>query len=203
MKLNSVCVLSVGLLALTLVGCATIKQAKDDVATGYTTPLQAGEVAPQEQARPIAGSVTGAITTLFPVAAPIATPLNEGLAGLLGLFFAWQRGRSIRKQQPISPNPITGFLGNKVGLEAVVQNVSTTIAGVTEVFTPGSSAQHAWQGVLTGLAGLVGTALAVPEVGRLLASNPSIALWVPALTGLANGIQQSLTQIKPVATTGN
>lgn len=192
-------IIVIGMIALSLVSCASIKTAKDDIQTGYTTPLADGEVSPQEQARPIASAATGAITTVVPVTMPFATPINEAIAGALGLFFAWQRGRSIRKQQPVSSNPITGYIGNKTGLESIIQNISTVASGITEVFKEGSTAQHAWQGVLTGLTGLAGTAFLIPGVRQTLIFHPEFAAYVGIASGFFNGLQQALTQVKPVS----
>lgn len=181
-------------------GCASLKTAKSDIQTGYTTPLAQGEVSPQVQAQQVGQTVSAAVTTALPVTAPFAMPINAVVAGIAGIFFAWQRGRSIRKNQPVSANPVTGFLGNQTGLEGLIQGVATVSTGVTEFFQTGSSAQHAWQGILTGLAGVAGTALAVPQVGAIVASHPEIYAWVGGIAGFVNAIQQALTQVKPVAT---
>lgn len=188
----------VGCALLAFAGCASIKQAKDDIKTGYTAPVAVGEVTPLEAAQPIAQAATGALTTAIPITAPFSMPIQGAIASAVGLFFAWQRGRAIRKNQPISANPVTGFLGNQMGLESVLQSLATVTSGITEVFREGSSAQHVWQGVLTGLLGLGGTMLAIPAVHAAVIANPTIALLVGGLSGLANGIQQSLTKILPV-----
>lgn len=186
---------------LLIAGCATVKQAKSDIQTGLTTPLAQGEISPQEQGKQVGQAVTGAITTALPVTAPFAFPIQYAVAGLAGLYAAWTRGRQIRKNQTPSVNPVTGYLGNQVGLEGLIQNVSTITSGVTEFFHEGSSAQHAWQGILTGLAGVAGTALAVPQVGAVVTAHPEIFAWISGITGVANAIQQALTQVKPVNTT--
>lgn len=183
-----------------LAGCASLKQAKNDVAVGYTVPLANGEVSPADQARPIADVTTGVITTALPIAGPFQNPIHNAIAWAAGTFFAWQRGRNIRKNQAPSANPITGFLGNQAGLESIVQNIATVASGVTELFKEGSSAQHAWQGALTGLLGLGGTMLAIPAVHAAVIADPKIALVVAGISGLVNGIQQALTQVKPIAT---
>lgn len=188
----------VGLIALTFVGCASLKQAKDDVTTGYTAPLAEGEQSPLEKAQPIADATTSVVTTTVPITAPFAMPINKLIAGAAALFFAWQRGRQIRKDQPVSTHPVTGFAGNQVGIESVVQAISTVSQGVTELFHEGSSAQHAWQGILTGVAGVFGTTLAVPQIAAVVASHPQIYLWIGGIAGAVNFLQQALTKIKPV-----
>lgn len=186
-------IIAVSCIALLFFGCASLKQAKTDVQTGYTAPLAVGEISPIDQAQPIAQVVTAAV--------PFSMPFQGAIAGAIGLFFAWQRGRSIRKNQVPSTNPITGFLGNQTGLESVLQSVATVMSGVTEFFKEGSSAQHAWQGILTGLVGVAGAALAVPQVGAVVSSHPEIYAWVAGIAGAANALQQALTQVKPVQTT--
>lgn len=186
-------------IVLAFVGCASLKQAKTDVQTGYTTPLNQGEVSPQEEAQHIGQTVAGAVSTALPAAAPFAIPIQYGIAGLAGLFLAWQRGRQIRKSQVPSVNPITGYLGNQAGLEGLVQGIATISSGVTEFFHEGSSAQHAWQGILTGLAAVAGTALTVPQVGAIVSSHPEIYAWVGGISGVVNALQQALTQVKPIA----
>ena len=195
LKLSSILLVS----ALLFVGCATVKQAKDDAQLGYMTPLSAGEVSPQQEGAQIGNAVAGAITMAVPVAAPLAVPIEAGVAAIAGLFLAWQRGRGIRKQQEPSTKPITGFLGNKAGLEAVVQNVASVSQGVTELFKEGSTAQHAWQGLLTGLVGLAGTAIMIPGVRQTLEFHPEFAAYVGGAAALFNGLQQALTQVKPVS----
>ena len=191
-------IMAIGFIVLFFTGCAAFKQAKSDVEVGYTAPLAEGEITPLEQAQPIAATATGALITAVPIAAPFSIPIEGAIASVVGIFFAWQRGRSIRKNQAPSVNPITGFLGNKSGLESAIQSIATVVAGVTEFFKEGSSAQHAWQGILTGLAGVAGTALAIPQVGAIVSANPEIYAWVGGIAGVANALQQALTQIKPV-----
>lgn len=194
-------IIAIGCVVLLFAGCASLKQAKNDAQVGYTAPLAPGEVTPLEQATPIAATATGALVTALPIAAPFSIPIQGAIASAIGLFLAWQRGRSIRKNQPISTNPITGFLGNSTGLESAIQSVATVASGITEFFKEGSSAQHAWQGIITGAVGVLGTALAVPQVGAIVSAHPEIYAWVGGIAGAANAIQQALTQIKPVATT--
>lgn len=191
-------IMIVGCFVLAFVGCASFKQAKNDVQTGYTAPVAIGEVTPLQEAQPIAATATGALVTALPIAAPFSIPIQGAIASAVGLFFAWQRGRSIRKNQPVSANPITGFLGSQTGIESAVQGIATVASGVTEFFKEGSSAQHAWQGILTGLVGVAGAALAVPQVGTIVAAHPEIYAWVGGIAGVANSLQQALTQIKPV-----
>ncbi len=183
---------------LFVAGCASIKQAKNDVEVGYTAPLADGEVTPLEQAQPIAATATGALVTALPIAAPFSIPIQGAIASAAGLFFAWQRGRNIRKNQTPSTSPITGFLGHTTGLESAIQSVATVASGVTELFKENSSAQHAWQGILTGLAGVAGAAVAVPQVGAIVSAHPEIYAWVGGIAGAANALQQALTQIKPI-----
>lgn len=190
-----------GCIILMLGGCAALKQAKVDATTGYTAPLADGEKSPLAQAQPIATTATGALVTALPIAAPFAIPIQGAIASAVGLFFAWQRGRSIRKNQAPSANPVTGFLGNETGIETAIQSVATIASGITEFFKEGSSAQHAWQGILTGLVGVAGAALAVPQVGAIVSSHPEIYAWVGGIAGAANALQQALTQVKPVQTT--
>lgn len=193
-------IIVIGCIALLFAGCASIKQAKNDAQVGYTAPLAQGEVAPLVEATPIAATATGALVAAIPIAAPFSIPIQGAIASAVGLFFAWQRGRNIRKNQTPSTNPITGFLGNQTGLEAAIQSIATVASGVTEFFKEGSSAQHAWQGILTGLAGVAGAALAVPQVGAIVASHPEIYAWVGGIAGAANALQQALTQVKPIQT---
>lgn len=183
----------IGIACLMIAGCASLKTAKSDVQEGLTAPAQsATEVLPQA----VGQNVQNIVASVPVPFAGTAAPLIGGIATILA---AWFRGRQIRKNQPVSANPITGALGDQTAVEGIVQNLSTVSQGITEFFQPGSTAQHVWQGAITTLAGVAGTALAIPAVKSLVLANPSIAIYIAAFGGLVNGVQQALTTVLPVA----
>lgn len=182
-----------GVIVMTLAGCASIKQAHSDVQTGLTAPSQSPtEILPQAVGQNVQNVVAAAPLPFANTAAPL-------IGGLATILAAWFRGRQIRKNQPLSANPITGTLGDTTAVEGIVQNLATVSQGITEVFSEGSTAQHVWQGAITSLLGLGGVALAVPSVQSTIIVHPEIAAYVAGLSGLFNGFQQSLTKVLPVA----
>lgn len=179
----------IALSVLILGGCAAAKQAGEDLKTGLTAPLEQGETAPKDSARSLT-DIMSAIPYVN-VAAPVALPV-------LTWFFAWKRGRRIRKGLPTSANPITGKFGQQAGLEALVQHVSDVVAGITEVGKDGSGLKRAWKvGVIT-LGGLLGTALALPSVQEFLVAHPDIIASITLISSTLAGFEKKLSQVLPV-----
>lgn len=172
-----------------MAGCASLKTAHEDFKTGATVPYEPGEVTPQERSAQVTG-----VVSLLPGGATVAGPLGVGLTTL----FTWLRGRRLRKGQPTSTNPITGFLGSKVGLEAIVQNVSNIIAGASEVGPDGSPLKRAWKMGLAAVLGLVSTAALVPGFGDILLANPQVGAVITGGAALFGGLEKALSRVLPV-----
>jgi len=186
------------IIALFMVGCASLKQAKSDAQIGYTAPLSQGEIAPLDQAKPIAATATGALVSALPIAAPFSMPIQGAIASAVGLFFAWQRGRSIRKGQPVSSNPVTGFLGNTVGIEGLIQNLANIVTGAFHTGPNETPLGHAWQVFLSAALGIGTSALAFPQVQQFVMANPGITAGVAGLASVFAGLQKSLGTVLPV-----
>lgn len=182
-------ILILGCVLVTLIGCASIKQAKDDYQLGKETPLADGEISAKEQAQNV-----GKILSIIPggdVAAPYAVTALTGL-------FAYLRGRRIRKGIPASTNPATGFLGNAAGMEAVVQSLSNVLAGAFEVGSDNSALKRAWKVGLSSLLGMGTLAVTVPSAQAYLLAHPDIALGVGGMSALFGGLEKLLSNVKPV-----
>ena len=177
---------------LLLVGCATVEQARSDASLGLTTPVAEGEVSPQQQASEVSG-----ILQAIPVVGPYAGLLGPLLVG----FFGWQRGRRLRKNLPVSANPITGFLGNKVGLEAVVQQVTNLVEGLYEVGPENSGLKRAWKTGLNTLLAVGTGALLVPDVQNFVLNNPNIVVGLTSLAALFGGLEKEASKVLPLPPT--
>lgn len=172
-----------------MAGCATVKSAVDDYKVGATTPLEEGELSPAQQAAPIQAAITP-----IPVVGGFAPVIGGALAGLFTLL----RGRRIRKGQPQSQNPITGFLGQRIGAETVVQSLANIAAGLFEVGGDGSPFKRAWKmGLSTALSIGVG-AMTIPAVQDFVVHNPMIAAGITGLSALFGGLEKAVSVVKPV-----
>lgn len=178
-----------GIALIALIGCASIKQAKDDYQLGKETPLAEGEISPKDQAQNI-----GQIISVIPGGGAVAPTAVTVLTGL----FAFLRGRRIRKGIPASTNPATGFLGNAAGMEAIVQNLSNVIAGAFEVGADNSPLKRAWKVGLSSLLGLGTLAVTVPSVQTMVLAHPDIAIGITGLSGLFGGLEKALSNVKPL-----
>lgn len=174
---------------VTLVGCAQIEQARKDVEIGATTPLEEGEVAPQQQAHEVGGILS---------AIPVVGPFASVLAPVLGTFFLWNRGRRIRKEKPHSTNPITGFFGNKIGLESFVQHLSNIFAGLYEVGPDGSVIKRGWKVGLSTLGSIAAAALTIPDVQALVIAHPEYVAALTAVSGFLGGIEKETSKVLPL-----
>lgn len=171
-------------LVMLLCGCAAIKQGYQDYQTGSNTELSEGEKSPEQEAQ-------GWAALFGPYAGTALTVLTP--------FFAWKRGRRIRKGLPVNENPATGFLGSKVGLEAIVQQVSNVTAGIFEFGGEQSGFKRAWKVAMSTILGLVGIAIAFPEAKDFFLSNPDIAFYISGLAALFGGIEKELSKVQPVS----
>lgn len=180
----------VGIAVLFVAGCATIGQAKLDYDLGKSTPLAAGEQAPADIAAPYV-----AVASSIPFTAPVAPLFGTLLTG----FLAWQRGRSIRKGLPASANPITGYFGEKAGIESAIQNLANLVTGIFHADNKDSALGHAWQVLISTVLAGVAAAIAFPPVHTFIVSNPSIAAGVAGFAALFAGIQKQLATVLPVA----
>lgn len=175
-------------LLLTFSGCAFIKQAKADFDLGKSTPIAEGEANPEDEAASLVGIISG-----LPFVGPYAGTVGTVLAG----FFAWRRGRRLRKGLPANPKPATGFIGNAVGLEALVQNLSSLVTGVFEAGGEGSALKRSWKVGLASTLGLATVALAVPSVRDFVLSNPAMSALIVASSSLFGGLEKILSKVQP------
>lgn len=174
----------------TLVGCATVEQARQDAQIGATTPLEQGEVSPQDQAREVTNILS---------AVPVVGPFAPILAPILGTVFLWSRGRRIRKGKPTSSNPITGYFGSKVGLESFVQNISNVFTGAFELGPDGSMLKRGWKAGLATLGGIIATALTVPDVQALVVAHPEYAAALTVISGFIAGVEKETSKVLPLS----
>ena len=172
-----------------LIGCGHIKQGIQDTKTGLSSPVEEGEKSPKDEAREITDILAPIpyVGTAVPV---LIVPLT--------FFFAWRRGRRIRKNLPVNKNPITGSWGQKVGLEAIVQEASNVIAGLFEVGKEGSGLRRVWKVGLALLFGLGTTAAASPDAQRFILSHPDVIALIGALSAGFAGLEKKLSQVQPL-----
>lgn len=175
--------------ALLIGGCASLKTAHEDFKTGATVPYEQGEVTPQERSAQVTS-----VVSVIPGADILVGPLGIGLTTL----FTWMRGRRIRKRRPESLSPITGYLGSKVGLEAIVQNLSNIVSGLSELGPDGSPLKRAWKVGLSVILGLAGAAVAVPGFQEILISNPQVVAFVAGGAALFGGLEKAVSRVLPV-----
>lgn len=169
-----------------LAGCSVVR----DYQTGANTPLEAGEVSPQAAAQPI----VNVVGTVYPPAAGPALML-------LTAFATWKRGRRIRKGLPVSAQPITGHWGSQLGLEKVVQTLSSAVAGLFEVGPEGSGLRRGWKVLLaTGIASVgLPLALKAPGVAALVASHSEALVGILGLlAAIVAGLEKELSRVLPV-----
>lgn len=170
-------------------GCAALKQAGEDYRSGVSAPLFDGEVSPKDEAR-------GITDLLAPI--PYVGSATPVLFPVLTTFFAWKRGRRLRKNLPYHPNPITGAWGKKIGLEWIVQGMANTISGIVEVGKDGSGLKRAWKVGVAIVVGIVTTALGSPEVNQFIMQNPQIVSAFVAISATFAGIEKELSKVQPV-----
>ena len=162
-------------------GCAAYRQARTDVSTGLTAPLVPDEVSPSEQAH----GLTDPLEPFLPQAG--------ALAGLLTVFFAYSRGRRIRKGKAAVLHPITGKVGN---LEWLVQRGSDIFAGMFEVGPDGSALKRGWKAALA--TGLASGILTIPQINHVVGNNEAVlAATVAVITGLIAAGEKKLSIVLP------
>ncbi len=166
-----------------LMGCAALKQIKADYALGKETPLAEGEVSPREVA-------TGLVDPVQPF---LPKPVPAVLLTALTLWGTWRRGRGLRTKDPTSVNPITGALGQRVGLEAIVQTVSSISRGVE--FGPEGSGIRRFSKIL--ILGVLVIAALPPVQAFALAHPVEIGTLLGSLAALG-GLEKELSKVLPV-----
>lgn len=184
--------LAVGM--VTMVGCATVQQAKQDAEVGLTTPLEAGEVSPQQQAQQ-----AQAVASAIPFVGPYANLLGPLFIG----FFAWKRGKGIRAKMPVSSNPITGAFGPKIGvgslnLESIVQTVSDLFKGAYEVGPDGSGLKRGWKNALNIILAGIGAFFLVPGAKEFILNNQNIVGTITILAAAFGAVEKKLADVRPV-----
>lgn len=181
---------------LTVAGCAWIQQAGKDVSVGKTAPLAEGEVSVGEAAHTL-------IDPIVPYLPEPVKPVAGVLVSLLALVGAWRRGRKIRLQQPASANPITGNWGKNIGVEKIVQVVTTAIRGATEVGPEGSGWRRAWKTILAGGTAAIGLAATFPGFRELVTSNPTEFGTFVSLAALLGALEKEVSKVLPVKEVGS
>lgn len=180
-------------LAVLLVGCASIKQAASDYQTGKNTPLANSEIAPAQQAAPIAATVASLPVPFAAAAAPIVLFLATG-------FFTWQRGVQIRKnngQVQIAPAINVNMF------TAIIQDVANIAAGAFSTPQNGSTAssvlQRVWKVALATIASAGTLAAASPAFMTFLTGHPVLdSVFVAVTSGIA-GLEKGLSNVPVVA----
>ena len=135
-------------------GCRTFAQHVADIRLSEATPAGPGETSIEQKAadfaRPLGSLPWGAGAIAVPLGGfLIAKVLND------------LRGRKIRLQQmALAPTdkPITGVLGNAVGVESVVQFLADLSASLFEVGTDGSVVKRGWKAFMYTVLGSAGFA---------------------------------------------
>lgn len=194
-------ILFLGILVL-VTGCAFTKQAVQDYNTGKTTPLIANEESPSVKGTDIGNTVAALPVPFAPIAGGV-------VATLATLFFTWQRGASIRKNDGVVPAS-AATASNAPHVVQDIANVFTgafQIIGNTSTSLTGSIVQRIWKVALAvGVAG-TGVAASDPSVGAFLMAHPWMdAIFVAASSGLA-GLEKGLSNVPapavvtPVVTT--
>ena len=173
------------IIAVTLVsGCGFFKQASEDYKLAKETPYAEGETTAEEKSSALSNTFSG-----IPYV-NLATPLI-----LLGgpYIFTWLRGRRLRKEKmEPNPNPITGKIGNAVGLESIVQHFADLAAGLFDIGNKEGLLKPGWKGTL--LAGF--GALIAPNLADFISATviPSLQNNPPEfLANLFNGSVLALT----------
>ncbi|MBI3319743.1 MAG: hypothetical protein HYZ89_04065 [Candidatus Omnitrophica bacterium] len=164
---------------LILGGCAAAKQAVEDTKAGLVAPVAPGELSPMAQGRKDAEPL-GSL--------PYGTILVSAVGSLLGLWHANRKGREARLGHvPVSTNPITGWLGSKVGLEGVVQGAANITHFIFERGPDGTLVKRGWKGVVS---------FAIPA---LLLLVPGVRDW---LLAHATDVQDLVTRLIAYLGTG-
>lgn len=175
---------------LFLSGCAMIKQGIQDYKTGKETPVAVDETSPAQLADNIVDTIKG-----LPYIGPFAGSIGSALTG----FLVWRRGRKIRLGMPLNTKPATGFLGNLIGAEGLVQTVSNVLTGAFEVGGENSALKRAWKVFLATGIGLAGLAASVPAFQDFAVSHPALAASIAGLSSLFAGLEKALSKVQPVA----
>ena len=108
-----------------LAGCAAIGVAKKDVDTGKQVLAEQGS----------SGSVEAhkLVDPILPFVPDPLKPFAGPLLSLLGVAITWNVGRRARKGQTPTA-PFTGFAGQKVGIEFLLQQIVTVAVGAFRIF---------------------------------------------------------------------
>ena len=182
---------------LILGGCAAAKQAVEDTKAGLAAPVAPGELSPMAQGRKEAEPL-GSL--------PYGTILVSVVGSLLGLWHANRKGRESRLGKvPVSTNPVTGWLGSKVGIEGIVQGAANVAHFIFERGPDGSLLKRGWKGVVS--VALPALLLFIPGVRDwLLAHATDVQDMVTRLiaylgmgTVTVLAAEKGLSAVKPVA----
>ncbi len=164
---------------LILGGCAAAKQAVEDTKAGLSAPVAPGELSPMAQGRKEAEPL-GSL--------PYGTILVSVIGSLLGLWHANRKGQEARLGHvPVSTNPITGWLGSKVGLEGIVQGAANIAHFIFERGPDGTLFKRGWKGLVS---------FAIPA---LLLLVPGVRDW---LLAHATDVQDIVTRVIAYLGTG-
>jgi len=164
---------------LILGGCAAAKQAVEDTKAGLAAPVAPGERSPMAQGRKEAEPL-GSL--------PYGTILVSVVGSLLGFWHANRKGREARLGHvPVSTNPITGWLGSKIGVEGLIQGAANVAHFIFERGPDGTLFKRGWKGLVS---------FAIPA---LLLLVPGVRDW---LLAHATDVQDIVTRLIAYLGTG-
>lgn len=185
--------IALGIVVL-LGGCAMTKQAIEDYKTGKNTPLAEGEIAPKDQAAPIANAVSSLPIPFAAAAGPIVLFLGTA-------FFSLQRGANIRKNNNIVTPVVVAHTNAVTSIIQTAANIFTGIFAMASTDNPsttGSVLQRIWKVALSTIAGGGSLALANPSLMAFLTGHPVLdSIFVFATSGIA-GLEKGLSSVPPV-----
>lgn len=176
-----------------LAGCAATKQAIQDYGTGKATPIAANETAPAAKAEVIAAPVKALPVPFAPIAGSV-------VAFLATVFFTWQRGAAIRKNNGVVPASTETST-----VPHFVQDISNVMTGAFTILNnnslTGTVLQRVWKVALAVSASGVAVAAADPAVGTFLSAHPlASAAFVAISSGIA-GLEKGLSNLPAQAAT--
>lgn len=174
------------ILAIGLMGCAAVDQARQDIQLAKADPTIVASVNADAEA---AGDLAG---TFLPVAAnPVAL--------ITGTALLWYKGRRKRKGLPHSTTPITSYVGGGKGLEGLVQTLANLSSGVFN-WGEGPTKRAAKFAMVGAVAlSLLPIISEIPIIKNLLVENQD--LIYPLLIALGSAVasvEKALGRVLPV-----
>jgi hypothetical protein len=170
-----------------LSGCAALHQAKEDYQAGKADPVAVTEAAEEAEA---VGEIAGSFV-------PGAT---KPVGFLVACVLLWYKGRRKRLGLPTAKNPITGHLGGRTGLEAVVQAVANVSDG-TFNWGGGSGKRGIKFLAIFGVSvlAILPAITQIPAVSALLVQHEGLIFpLLGAITAAVASVEKGLQRVLPV-----